>query len=72
MYEVDESVFQVLLEIPLSRKSLAEKLKIIKDGDPSCPLPKLKSALSDKKENFTRNFQLLHYDINGTCHTGKS
>jgi hypothetical protein len=47
--EVDESVAQDLIKIPFSRRTLTEKLKIIKDGRPRPPLANLKWVHSAKK-----------------------
>lgn len=63
MCEDDKSVIQDLLEMPFSRRSVAEKLKIIKDGRPCPPLRNLKSVHKDKRDTYTRNFQVSQYDL---------
>jgi hypothetical protein len=42
MYKVDKIVIQDLVETPFSRKRVAEKNKMIKDGRPYTPLPNAK------------------------------
>lgn len=59
----DKSVIQDLLETPFSRRSIAEKLKIIKNGRPCPPLRNLKSVHKDKRDTYTRNFQVSQYDL---------
>ena len=61
--EGDKSVIQDLLETPFSRRSLVEKLKIIKNGRPCPPLCNLKSVHKDKRDTYTRNFQVSQYDL---------
>ena len=61
--EGDKSVIQDLLETPFSRRSLAEKLKIIKNGRPCPPLCNLRSVHKDKRDTYTRNFQVSQYDL---------
>lgn len=61
--EGDKSVIQDLLETPFSRRSLAEKVKIIKNGRPCPQLCNLKSVHKDKRDTYTRNFQVSQYDL---------
>ena len=61
--ESDKSVIQDLLETPFSRRSLGKKLKIIKNWCPCPLLCNLRIVNKDKRDTYTRNFQVSQYDL---------